>query len=90
VIEHLLIVRFVARRIHERLPQHVLIDDLYSAGVVGLLAAVGRFGPSWDSYSVVMRNSASVARFLIACGRWIGVLGNYGARGGQLNRRSRL
>jgi RNA polymerase sigma factor for flagellar operon FliA len=47
VIEHLLIVRFIARRIHERLPQHVLIDDLYSAGVVGLLAAVGRSGPSW-------------------------------------------
>jgi RNA polymerase sigma factor for flagellar operon FliA len=30
--EHLPIVRFIARRIHERLPQHVPIEDLYSAG----------------------------------------------------------
>ena len=44
--DHLPIVRFVARRIHERLPQHVTIDDLYSAGVLGLLDAFGRFDPS--------------------------------------------
>jgi RNA polymerase sigma factor for flagellar operon FliA len=44
--EHLPIVRFIARRIHERLPQHVPIEDLYSAGVVGLLDAFGRFDPS--------------------------------------------
>jgi RNA polymerase sigma factor for flagellar operon FliA len=46
MIEHLPIVRFIARRIHERLPQHVPIDDLYSAGVLGLLDAFGRFDPS--------------------------------------------
>jgi RNA polymerase sigma factor FliA len=44
--EHLPIVRFVARRIHERLPQHMSIEDLCSAGVVGLLDACGRFNPS--------------------------------------------
>src|ERR1700722_8633623 len=44
--EHLPIVRFIARRIHERLPQHVPIEDLYSAGVVGLLDAFGKFDPS--------------------------------------------
>jgi RNA polymerase sigma factor for flagellar operon FliA len=44
--EHLPIVRLVARRIHERLPQHVPIEDLYSAGVIGLLDAFGRFDPS--------------------------------------------
>jgi RNA polymerase sigma factor FliA len=44
--EHLPIVRLIARRIHERLPQHVPIEDLYSAGVVGLLDAFGRFDPS--------------------------------------------
>jgi RNA polymerase sigma factor FliA len=32
ILEHLPIVRFIARRIHARLPQHVLIEDLYSAG----------------------------------------------------------
>jgi RNA polymerase sigma factor FliA len=46
MIEHLPIVRFIARRIHERLPQHVPIEDLYSAGVVGLLDALGKFDPS--------------------------------------------
>jgi RNA polymerase sigma factor FliA len=46
MVEHLPIVRFIARRIHERLPQHVPIDDLYSAGVVGLLDAFGKFDPS--------------------------------------------
>jgi len=32
LLEHLPIVRFLARRIHERLPQHVDIEDLVSAG----------------------------------------------------------
>jgi RNA polymerase sigma factor FliA len=44
--EHLPIVRLVALRIHERLPQHLPIEDLYSAGVLGLLDAFGRFDPS--------------------------------------------
>jgi RNA polymerase sigma factor for flagellar operon FliA len=43
LLEHLPIVRFLARRIHERLPQHVDIDDLVSAGVVGLLDAFAKF-----------------------------------------------
>jgi RNA polymerase sigma factor FliA len=43
MVEHLPVVRFIARRIHERLPQHVPIEDLYSAGVLGLLDAFGRF-----------------------------------------------
>jgi RNA polymerase sigma factor for flagellar operon FliA len=43
LLEHLPIVRFLARRIHERLPQHVEIDDLFSAGVVGLMDAFAKF-----------------------------------------------
>jgi RNA polymerase sigma factor FliA len=46
MVEHLPIVRLIARRIHERLPKHVPIEDLYNAGVVGLLDAFGRFDPS--------------------------------------------
>jgi RNA polymerase sigma factor for flagellar operon FliA len=45
LLEHLPIVRFLARRIHERLPQHVDIEDLVSAGVVGLLDAFFKFDP---------------------------------------------
>ena len=45
LLEHLPIVRFLARRIHERLPQHVDIEDLVSAGVVGLMDAYAKFDP---------------------------------------------
>jgi hypothetical protein len=33
MVEHPPIVRIIARRIHEQLPQHVPIDDLYGAEV---------------------------------------------------------
>ena len=46
LLEHLPIVRFLARRIHERLPQHVDIEDLVSAGVVGLMDAFVKFDPA--------------------------------------------
>ena len=46
LLEHLPIVRFLARRIHERLPQHVDVEDLVSAGVVGLLDAFAKFDPA--------------------------------------------
>ena len=46
MIDHLPIVRFIARRIHERLPQHVSIEDLFSAGVVGLMDAFSKFNPA--------------------------------------------
>jgi RNA polymerase sigma factor for flagellar operon FliA len=46
LLEHLPIVRFLARRIHERLPQHVDIEDLVSAGVVGLMDAFAKFDPT--------------------------------------------
>jgi RNA polymerase sigma factor for flagellar operon FliA len=43
LLEHLSTVRYLARRIHERLPQHVELDDLISAGVVGLIDAFNKF-----------------------------------------------
>jgi RNA polymerase sigma factor for flagellar operon FliA len=43
LLEHLPAVRYVARRIHGRLPQHVELDDLVSAGVVGLIDAFSKF-----------------------------------------------
>lgn len=46
LLEHLPIVRFLARRIHERLPQHVDIEDLVSAGVLGLMDAFTKFDPA--------------------------------------------
>ena len=45
LLDHLPMVRFLARRIHERLPQHVEIEDMISAGVLGLLDAFAKFDP---------------------------------------------
>src|SRR5215475_13932786 len=36
-------VRYIARRIHERLPRHVPFEDLVHAGVVGLIDALHKF-----------------------------------------------
>jgi len=38
ILEHLPQVRIIARRIHERLPGNVSIDDLISSGTLGLIA----------------------------------------------------
>src|SRR5450755_1618159 len=46
ILEHLPQVRLIARRIHERLPESVSLEDLISTGVVGLISAIDRFDPS--------------------------------------------
>ncbi|SRR5579871_807597 len=38
-------VRYIARRIHDRLPSHVNFDDLVHAGILGLIDAVDKFDP---------------------------------------------
>lgn len=43
LLEHLPMVRTIARSIRARLPQHVDLDDLVSAGTLGLLDALGKF-----------------------------------------------
>src|SRR3979490_452547 len=46
IIDHLPQVRLIARRIHERLPESVNLDDLISTGTIGLIAAIDRFDSS--------------------------------------------
>ena len=43
LLEQLPQVKYIARRIHERLPQHVPFDDLLHAGIVGLIDAMHKF-----------------------------------------------
>ena len=45
ILEHLPQVRLIARRIHERLPDSVSLDDLISTGIIGLISAIDRFDP---------------------------------------------
>jgi len=46
VLEQLSHVHFIARRIHCRLPRQVSLEDLFHAGVVGLLDAVEKYDPA--------------------------------------------
>jgi RNA polymerase sigma factor FliA len=48
ILEHLPQVKLIARRIHERLPVSVSLDDLISSGVVGLIAAIDHYDPRHD------------------------------------------
>jgi len=45
VEKHLVLVKYAAARVAGRLPGHFRLDDLYSAGLVGFLAAVEDFDP---------------------------------------------
>jgi len=46
ILEHLPQVRLIARRIQERLPETVSLDDLVSTGVIGLISAIDNFDPA--------------------------------------------
>lgn len=49
ILEHLPNVRWIAIRIHERLGGSVALDDLISAGAIGLINAVDSFDPSFNA-----------------------------------------
>ena len=46
ILENLPQVRLIARRIHEKLPETVNLDDLVSSGIVGLITAIDNFDPA--------------------------------------------
>jgi RNA polymerase sigma factor for flagellar operon FliA len=45
ILEHLPQVRLIARRIQERLPENIALEDLISTGVIGLISAIDHFDP---------------------------------------------
>jgi RNA polymerase sigma factor FliA len=45
LIEHLPQVEFIARRIHDRLPPQILLEDLVHAGILGLIDALRKYDP---------------------------------------------
>lgn len=45
ILEHLPQIKYIAHRISAKLPSHVELNDLISAGVLGLLDAVEKFDP---------------------------------------------
>jgi RNA polymerase sigma factor for flagellar operon FliA len=46
ILEHLPQVRLIARRIQERLPENISLEDLISTGVLGLISAIDNFDPT--------------------------------------------
>jgi RNA polymerase sigma factor FliA len=46
VMENLPQVNYIARRIHNRVPEQVPLEDLMNAGIVGLLEAINHYDPS--------------------------------------------
>jgi RNA polymerase sigma factor FliA len=46
ILEHLPQVKLIARRIQERLPESISLDDLISTGVLGLISAIDNFDPA--------------------------------------------
>ena len=54
-------VHSIAWRIFERLPQHVLFEDLVNAGVIGLIEAIRNYDPT---KSVPLLPNESSARLL--------------------------
>jgi RNA polymerase sigma factor FliA len=46
LLDHLAQVHHIARRIHDRLPPQVPLDDLVHAGILGLMDAVRKYNPS--------------------------------------------
>lgn len=46
LMEQLPEVRYIARHVHERLPQHVPLEDLVNSGVLGLIEAIHKYDPA--------------------------------------------
>jgi RNA polymerase sigma factor for flagellar operon FliA len=49
VVDHVYLVEIVARKVKKTLPSHAEVDDLVSAGIVGLMDAVVKFDSSRDA-----------------------------------------
>ncbi|WP_218109772.1 FliA/WhiG family RNA polymerase sigma factor [Oligoflexus tunisiensis] len=49
IMDYAPLIRFVAQRIAARLPSNIDIDDLISAGVIGLMDAIEKYDPSRDN-----------------------------------------
>lgn len=49
ILDHVPLIKFITNQIINRLPSNVEHDDLFSAGVVGLIDAIDKYDPSRDN-----------------------------------------
>jgi len=45
VVQYIPLIKYIAQRLAMRLPSHILVEDLISSGVIGLMDAVTKFDP---------------------------------------------
>jgi len=84
ILDHLPQVRLIARRIHERLPEHIHLDDLISAGTLGLIRAVDNFD---SSQNVLLKTYAEYrirGPSWTACAVWTSLPARNGGRRARL------
>jgi RNA polymerase sigma factor FliA len=48
ILDHLPQVRWIAMRIHEKLPETTALEDLISVGIIGLINAIDNFDPAYN------------------------------------------
>jgi len=46
IVQYTPLIKFIAHRLAMRLPSHILVEDLNSAGVIGLMDAITKFDPN--------------------------------------------
>ncbi|HSW39006.1 MAG TPA: sigma-70 family RNA polymerase sigma factor, partial [Acidobacteriota bacterium] len=46
ILEHLPQIKYIAQRVSAKLPSHVELNDLVSAGIIGLMDAIEKFDPN--------------------------------------------
>ncbi len=49
IIDYASLIKFIAQRLAVRLPSNIDIDDLFSAGVIGLMDAIDKYEPTRDN-----------------------------------------
>lgn len=49
IFDYAPLVSRIAKRLHNKLPKHIELDDLTSAGVLGLVDAIKRFDPAFNN-----------------------------------------
>jgi RNA polymerase sigma factor FliA len=49
IMDYAPLIKFIAQRISVRLPSNIDIEDLFSAGVIGLMDAIDKYDPSRDN-----------------------------------------
>src|SRR5213596_1770678 len=88
ILENLPQVRLIARRIHDKLPESVSLDDLVSTGVVGLITAVDNFDPAQNVKLKTYAEYKIRGAIQTAFGSWIGRRGRNERRPSESRLRS--